>query len=54
MTSILCNRQCHVTKLPLTFYGISIRLTNVNNVSILKENRTCGSEKNVSKVFNVI
>ena len=28
-----------------TFYGISIRLTNVKNVSTLQKNRMCGSGK---------
>ena len=53
MTSIKPNRQFQVTKLLLNFYGISIRLTNVNNILILKKNPTCGSKK-ASKVFNVL
>ena len=50
--SIKRNRQFQVTKLPLNFYGVSISLTNVNNISLFHKNPSGTFRKNDSKVFN--
>ena len=46
-----CNRQFQVTELPLSYYGIFVSLSNVNNIS--EKTLRVDSDKSDNKIFHI-